>query len=429
MSSRLQHGEGAGSSVLPPLRFPEFRNSAPWSLRPIGEAVVESRAPAKHNDPQRRITVRLHGQGVEQREYRGTESTEATHHFTRRAGQFIYGKQNIHKGAMGIVPPSLDGFQTSQDLPAFDFLAGVSPRWFLYSVGQEQFYTALEHRMTGTGSKRLSEDVFRAIELPIPEFDEQQKIADCLTSLDDCLAAQGRKVQALKAHKKGLMQHLFPQEGQTLPHYRFPEFRDGAEWEARRIDQCGDVQAGKALAVGDPGELRPYLRTKNVLDGQIDLADVLMMPMTDAEFSRFEVLEGDILLNEGQALGLVGRSAMYRGEFGGRCAMQNQLLRFRAFPSTCAEFAAQAFRVYQKNGTFAGIATKTTSVAHLGKSRLCELMVTWPSLLPEQQRVAACLSTLDACIAAEAARLDALRQHKKGLMQGLFPAAASPLAV
>jgi type I restriction enzyme S subunit len=188
----------------------------------------------------------------------------------------------------------------------------------------------------------------------------------------------------------------------------------------KSVDEHGTVLAGKALAVNAPGPLRPYLRTKNVLDGLIDLSDVLKMPMTDAEFSRFEILDGDVLLNEGQSLELVGRASIYRGEFRERCAMQNQLLRFRAFPATCAEFAAQYFRKCQKDGTFANVATKTTSVAHLGSSRFSALELAWPSL-PEQQRIASCLSSLDALITAETQKLEALKTHKQGLMQQLFP--------
>lgn len=73
------------------------------------------------------------------------------------------------------------------------------------------------------------------------------------------------------------------------------------------------------------------------------------------------------------------------------------------------------------NGTFASIATKTTSVAHLGGSRLCALTVTWPPLLAEQQRIADCLDSADIAIAAEAAALNALKAHKSGLIQLLFP--------
>ncbi len=50
----------------------------------------------------------------------------------------------------------------------------------------------------------------KLLTLGIPSLSEQQKIADCLTSIDDLITAQSRKVEALKAHKKGLMQRLFP---------------------------------------------------------------------------------------------------------------------------------------------------------------------------------------------------------------------------
>ena len=59
---------------------------------------------------------------------------------------------------------------------------------------------------------------------------EQQKIAECLSSVDELIAAQARKLDALKTHKKGLMQQLFPREGETLPKLRFPEFRGAGEW-------------------------------------------------------------------------------------------------------------------------------------------------------------------------------------------------------
>ena len=71
---------------------------------------------------------------------------------------------------------------------------------------------------------------------PAPSTKEQQKIADCLTSADALIAAQGRKVDALRAHKKGLMQQLFPREGETQPRLRFPEFQDDGEWDESTVE-------------------------------------------------------------------------------------------------------------------------------------------------------------------------------------------------
>ncbi len=85
------------------------------------------------------------------------------------------------------------------------------------------------------GLLNIKPEDFFSIILPTPiEKKEQQKIADCLSSIDDLITAQTQKLAALKAHKKGLMQQLFPAEGETVPKLRFPEFRDGHEWKIKK---------------------------------------------------------------------------------------------------------------------------------------------------------------------------------------------------
>ncbi|MFN9934194.1 MAG: restriction endonuclease subunit S [Cyanobacteriota bacterium] len=410
---------------MPKLRFPEFRGEEGWSIKRLGDFLTESRLPGSKGNIARKITVKLWGKGVFEKN-EAIQGSANTQYYQRKAGQLIYSKLDFLNQAFGIIPKHLDSFESTVDLPCFDISGGLNPVFLLECVKRKEFYVKLGETADGSRkARRIHPDVFLSFPVSLPSTSEQQKIADCLSSLDELIAAQAQKVEALKTHKKGLMQQLFPREGEALPRLRFPEFQDAGEWEVKRVDEYGTVLAGKALAVNAPGPLRPYLRTKNVLDGLIDLSDVLKMPMTDAEFSRFEILDGDVLLNEGQSLELVGRASMYRGEFRERCAMQNQLLRFRAFPATCEEFAAQYFRKCQKDGTFANVATKTTSVAHLGSSRFSALELAWPSL-PEQQRIASCLSNLDALITAETQKLAALKTHKKGLMQQLFPSPEEP---
>lgn len=186
------------------------------------------------------------------------------------------------------------------------------------------------------------------------------------------------------------------------------------DWEVSFVGTMGDVRAGKALAARGLGPQRPYLRTKNVFDGRIDLADVLRMPMTEAEFSRYRLRPGDVLLNEGQSLELVGRCAMYNDEYPEPCAIQNQLIRFRARDGVSASFAAHLFRYCQKSGVFAAIALQTTSVAHLGVSRFHQLQLAWPLELVEQERIAEALGDADALIES----LEQLIVKKRNLKQG-----------
>src|SRR5262249_10076935 len=152
----------------------------------------------------------------------------------------------------------------------------------------------------------------------------------------------------------------------------------------------------------------------------IDLEDVLQMPMTDTEFNRFEIEHGDVLLNEGQSIELVGRCSTYRGELGSRCAMQNQLLRFRARAGTSPSFADNLFRRCQHTGVFAGIATQTTSVAHLGSSRFSDLRLLWPIDPNEQEAIATVLSDMDAELSLLEARHDKIRALKQAMMQELL---------
>ncbi len=187
-------------------------------------------------------------------------------------------------------------------------------------------------------------------------------------------------------------------------------------WQSRRVSETGNVLAGKALNVNGPGRQRPYLRTKNVLDGRIDLRDVLWMPMTDAEFERFRIVYGDVLLNEGQSLDLVGRCSIYKGEYEAACAMQNQLLRFRASDETSPEFAAHLFRYCQQTGKFSAIATQTTSVAHLGSSRFSSLSLLWPTDRLEQVAIANVLTDVDDLIT----RLGRLIAKKEAINQGMM---------
>ncbi|MFM2036465.1 MAG: type restriction modification specificity domain protein [Pseudomonadota bacterium] len=191
-------------------------------------------------------------------------------------------------------------------------------------------------------------------------------------------------------------------------------------WSMRAVRDVGDVIAGKALAATAPGRMRPYLRTKNVFDGQIFVDDVLSMPMTEEQFETFRLRDGDVLLNEGQSLELVGRCAIYASEYPAPCAIQNALLRFRAKSNVSALFASYVFRHCQQTGVFARIALQTTSVAHLGVNRFAELKLPWPQTETEQRAIAAALSDVDALIAGLEKLIAKKRDLKQAAMQQLL---------
>lgn len=430
MSNKVKSAAATGgvSAFGPKLRFPEFKEANGWRTTKLNTLLFEAKLRNRSLElgPADVLSVSGEYGCVNQIEFLGRSYAGVTvkdYHVVEH-GDIVYTKSPLKRNPFGIIKENKGKRGIVSTLyavyrPFPECCATYLDHFFSVDFHLNSYLQPIVRKGAKNDMKVNNADVLRG-DICVPDFLEQQKIADCLDSVDALIATQVRKLEAQKTHKKGLIQQLFPQKGETQPRLRFPEFEGAGDWEVKRVDEWGDVLAGKALAVGAPGPLRPYLRTKNVLDGAIDLSDVLSMPMTDHEFSRFEILDGDVLLNEGQSLDLVGRTAIYRGEFGGRCAIQNQLLRFRPYAWTCPEFAAQAFRKCQKDGTFANVATKTTSIAHLGSSRFSSLRLAWPTLLDEQQRIGTCLTSIDDLIAVEARNLDALKIHKKGLMQKLF---------
>lgn len=179
-----------------------------WREVELGEFIKESRIPSESNDVNKRITVKLNLNGIEKRDVRGSESEDATNFFVRKAGQFIYGKQNLHKGAFGIIPDELDGFESSQDIPSFDFTEKIIPRYFLYFLSQENVYLSLEKISTGTGSKRIHPESLYKVKYGFPEIAEQTAIAQVLQAADQEINLLQTKAEKLREQKKGMMQVL-----------------------------------------------------------------------------------------------------------------------------------------------------------------------------------------------------------------------------
>lgn len=276
----------------------------------------------------------------------------------------------------------------------------------------------------GVGIQHLGASRFAGLAFPLPPLKEQQRIAVAvearlqeireadvhLRSALEHLGAQRREVFAAAANGE-LVERSASIDGATEvsktlsligrkpegPQDTLFETSQAAElisevdvvlptgWMMARIDELGEVRLGRQRSPEHHrGEhLRPYLRVANVLEDRIDIAEVHEMNFTPEEYEIYSLREGDILLNEGQSIELVGRPAMFRNDVAGVC-FQNTLIRFRAGPAINPEFALLVFLHYMHAGKFSSIARGSTNIAHLGLDRFRSMFMPVPPL--EEQK-------------------------------------------
>ncbi|WP_419653136.1 restriction endonuclease subunit S, partial [Thiolapillus sp.] len=246
--------------------------------------------------------------------------------------------------------------------------------------------------------------------VPIPpETTEQQKIAHCLSSLDEVIGLQAKKVQALKQHKKGLMQQLFPAEGETTPRLRFPDFREAGAWEVKRLGEvCDSFSGGTPTTTKKQyyGGSIPFIRSAEIAD---EITELFLTDEGVKASSAKIVSKGDVLV----ALYGANSGDVALSKISG--AINQAILCLRL--SVSNEFIYHYLT--HKKGLI--IATYIQGgQGNLSGEIVCSISIVFPDN-EEQQKIAHCLSSLDEVIGLDSHKLDALKNLKKGLMQQLFP--------
>ena len=267
---------------------------------------------------------------------------------------------------------------------------------------------------------QISNDTFISKEILLPDNeDEQQKIADCLSSIDALIKATENKIDELKAHKKGLMQQLFPAEGKTVPQYRFPEFQNAGEWKPYRLNDFGSFFRGLTYSTADvsnDNEGIGVLRSTNIQDNRLILdRDLVFVNKTCTAEQRLKKGDVVICMSNGSKT-LVGKNAEFDQDISYDLTIGAFCSIFRP-KNIFAKYLLQTDS-YTK---FISLAIGGGNINNLKNSDLENFIQFTPVKPKEQQKIADCLSSIDDLIVSQTKRLEALKIHKKGLMQQLFP--------
>ena len=396
-------------SVVPCLRFPEFRDAGEWEVKQLGKLFQERNE--RDGSGLELLSVTRSDGVVKTSELDRINNANADLSNYKKVypNDIVYNSMRMWQGASGVSK----------------YFGVVSPAYTVITLieNQDSAYWAYYFRCKESIEKfsRFSQGVtsdtwnlkypaFSIITFPVPKLiEEQQKIADCLSSLDEVIDLEAQKLEALKAHKKGLMQQLFPREGETAPHLRFPEFHDAEEWEVKRLGEVCSTFTG-----GTPSSSRkeyyggsiPFIRSAEI---DQDRTELFLTEEGLKNSSAKLVIKGDILIALYGANSGNGALSKIDG------AINQAILCLRSkFNHT---FILDYWRLRKNEIVMQYL---QGGQGNLSAEIVKSIAFAFPSL-PEQQKIADCLSSLDEVINLQTQKLDALKAHKKGLMQQLFP--------
>lgn len=382
-------------TVVPTLRFPEFQKTEGWK-----EYKLKSLCEIGNGKDYKHLgsgNIPVYGSGG----------------YMTSVDDFLYDGESVCIGRKGTIdkPIFLTGkFWTVDTLFYTHSFHNCLPK-FLYLIFQQiNWYKYNE----AGGVPSLSKTTIGEINVFVPvgekgELKEQQKIVDCIFSLDELIEATTQKVEALKEHKKGLMQRLFPAEGKNVPDLRFPEFQRTQVWEDAILGTVADYENGKAHEneIDEDGDFIVVNSKFISTDGEVIKRTNTPYCLADKE---------DILMVLSDVPNGRAIAKCFFVDESGKYTVNQRICRLR-FKSINSKFL---FYLINRNPYFLSF-DDGVKQTNLKKSEVLECPLMTPSSPIEQQKIADLLSSIDDLIIATEQRIKSLEKHKKGLMQQLFP--------
>ena len=387
-------------TVVPTLRFPEFQKTEGWKeykLKSLWE--IGNGKDYKHLGSG---NIPVYGSGG----------------YMTSVDDFLYDGESVCIGRKGTIdkPIFLTGkFWTVDTLFYTHSFHNCLPK-FLYLIFQQiNWYKYNE----AGGVPSLSKTTIGEINVFVPvgekgELKEQQKIVDCIFSLDELIEATTQKVEALKEHKKGLMQRLFPAEGKNVPDLRFPEFQEKKEWEEKQLGNIGEIITGNTPSTKDItnyGGNKLFVSPADISNNRY-VSDT-KIKLTDKGFSvgRYIPANSVLFVCIGSTIGKVAQNKF-------ECITNQQINTIVPYEEYLSDFI---YSVLEHKASQIAMLAGQQAVPIINKTLFSSISILVPPQKEEQQKIADCFFSLDELIEATSRKVEILKEHKKGLMQQLFP--------
>ena len=399
------------------LRFPEFKGKETWADRKLSEVLFERKE--KSTGKEEVFSVSVHKGVIDQIEHLGRSFAASNTENYKRVlpGDIIYTKSPTGDFPFGIIKQS----KVSKPVIVSPLYGVFRPETIDLGVILDAYFEYPERTINylssivQKGAKNtinINNETFlsKSLVLPTDKF-EQQKIASCLSSLDEVITGEQQKLELLKQHKKGLLQNLFPQEGETVPKLRFKEFENSGEWEVKKLGEVLEKNKEK-------NKDRKYTLVQSVSNkfgfiNQDEYFENRIVASKDTS-NYYVIRKGCFAYNPSRID--VGSLAYKNDE--NISIISPLYVSFKAKNDKVLDL--YLLNWFRSNGFIEQMIFEGGVRNTLNFDNLIEISIPLPSL-PEQEKIAACLSSLDEIITAQTQKIEQLQRHKKGLLQGLFP--------
>jgi type I restriction enzyme S subunit len=414
------------NKLIPTLRFPEFKNEGEWSQNVIGDFVEKHKggAPLTPSDflsysDYEVIPKKAISEGI----WLNLDTKNPTYcseSFYNDNAQSIVDSTYLITTLRDLVPsgPSIGyivkyagtkKYILAQGVYGIKIKESLVPEFLIHFSNTVYYRKLVNAVMVGSTQVHIRNGDFFKLPIKAPKLKEQQKIAACLSSLHEVFSAESQKLETLQHHKKGLLQNLLPQEGETVPKFRFREFEEIGDWQETTLTQVADYENGKAHEqdIADDGV---YI----VVNSKFISQDGEVKKFTNTAFCP--ATQGDVLMV---------LSDIPNGRAIAKCLLVEEDNRYTVNQRICRITPRNLnskilYYLLNRNPYFLAF-DDGVKQTNLRKEDVlnCPLMI--PADPKEQEMIADTLSSADDLINAQNQKLEALQRHKKGLLQGLFP--------
>ncbi len=402
------------NELVPELRFPKFMRSPGWDAV-YGNKAFEQVSNKDHNSdlPILAITQEFGAIPREMIDYNVSVTEKSVQSYkVVDVGDFIISLRSFQGGIeyseyKGLCSPAYVILRNKE---------GIDKQFFKQYFKSKSFIRDLTKNLEGLrDGKMISYKQFSEVFLPKPLPEEQQKIAECLASIDELIILHTQKLDVLKDHKKGLMLQLFPAEHETLPKLRFPEFRKIGEWRKSALSDVSTIRSGSTPSRSNPefyegGEIF-WVKTTDLNNSSITVTEECVTSKAKIKVNAV----GSVLVAMYGGFNQIGRTGILKVP-----AATNQALSVLSIDRKQVVPEYVLVWLNAKVGLWRKIASSSRKDPNITGSDVSNFPIYFPSI-DEQLKIVGCILAVEEMISEQSLKISSLIAHKHGLIQKLFP--------